>query len=158
MESPTIYPSKTSNLYERLGLNSNATLDEIKNAYRKSALLWHPDKREDKLEAQVEFIAISESYEILSDEFSRNQYDLEHRVKDAPKTESDTERSERIKKRYEFYKNMFDAMEEKFPTLSGLNKYFGLAAIMAESFPGMDDLFRSYKKPESKEDKKELEE
>ncbi|CAJ0934985.1 unnamed protein product [Ranitomeya imitator] len=57
--------------YEILGVPRNATQDDIKRAYRKLALKWHPDKNPDSKElAEKKFKDIAEAYEVLSDESS----------------------------------------------------------------------------------------
>ncbi|XP_062849499.1 dnaJ homolog subfamily B member 6b isoform X2 [Trichomycterus rosablanca] len=62
--------------YHILGVPRNATPDDIKKAYRKQALKWHPDKNpNNKVEAERRFKEISKAYEILSDEKKRSQYD-----------------------------------------------------------------------------------
>ncbi|XP_062235697.1 dnaJ homolog subfamily B member 6b isoform X2 [Platichthys flesus] len=62
--------------YDMLGVQRNATQDEIKKAYRKLALKWHPDKNPDyKEEAERKFKELSEAYEVLSDESKRSIYD-----------------------------------------------------------------------------------
>ncbi|XP_063063159.1 dnaJ homolog subfamily B member 6b isoform X2 [Engraulis encrasicolus] len=62
--------------YQILGVPKNASQDDIKKAYRKQALKWHPDKNPDnKDEAERRFKELSEAYEVLSDENKRNQYD-----------------------------------------------------------------------------------
>lgn len=66
--------------YKILGVSSNATDKEIRNAYRKAALRWHPDKNnENRQEATQKFAKISNAYEILSDHARRQEYDrLQH--------------------------------------------------------------------------------
>lgn len=61
-------------LYEVLGLKKSATADEIKKAYRKLALEFHPDRNKAP-DAETKFKQINEAYEILSDPKKRGTYD-----------------------------------------------------------------------------------
>jgi molecular chaperone DnaJ len=54
--------------YEVLGVDKNATIDDIKKAYRKKALEYHPDKNPGDKAAEEKFKEAGEAYEILSDE------------------------------------------------------------------------------------------
>ena len=62
--------------YEILGVTKSASEAEIKSAYRKSALKWHPDKHADnKKEAEEKFKEINEAYQVLSDSKKKQAYD-----------------------------------------------------------------------------------
>ena len=61
--------------YEVLGVAKTATNDEIKKAYRKLAMQYHPDRNPGNKEAEEKFKEATEAYEILSDEKKRAQYD-----------------------------------------------------------------------------------
>ena len=60
--------------FKILGISRNATDQEIKNAFRKLAIKFHPDLHPDAIKAESEFKAISEAYEILSDSEKKNTY------------------------------------------------------------------------------------
>ncbi len=63
-------------LYATLGVQSDATLDEIKLAYRRAAMKWHPDRNPGReAEAHAAFQQIRDAYSILSDAEQRQVYD-----------------------------------------------------------------------------------
>ena len=66
--------SRKRDYYEVLGVQRNATTDEIKNIYRKLALKFHPDRNKSP-EAEEKFKEISEAYAVLSDNEKRKRYD-----------------------------------------------------------------------------------
>ena len=53
--------------YELLGLDKTASADEIKKAYRKMAMKYHPDRNQGDSEAESKFKEVNEAYQVLSD-------------------------------------------------------------------------------------------
>jgi curved DNA-binding protein len=65
----------TKDYYQTLGVNKNASDEEIKRAYRKLAMKYHPDRNPNKKDAEERFKEINEAYAVLSDKDKRKQYD-----------------------------------------------------------------------------------
>ena len=85
------YPSEITDYYERLGIERGATQEEIKKAYWKQAIYWHPDKNPEICDrANLEFKAIGEAYEALSETKREKPFEF---------TED---------RSYEYYSEMFD--------------------------------------------------
>ncbi len=61
--------------YEVLGVGRNAGAEELKRAYRKLALQYHPDRNPNDPQAEARFKEINEAYEVLSDQSKRQRYD-----------------------------------------------------------------------------------
>lgn len=78
--------------YNILGLDKNSSQEDIKKAYRKLAIKWHPDKNEGSKEAEDKFKEISEAYDVLSNQDKKSKYDNLNRFKNtyAGNSSSDT--------------------------------------------------------------------
>ena len=61
--------------YEILGVSKSSSADEIKKAYRKKAIKFHPDKNPDNKEAEEKFKEAAEAYEVLSNDEKKQRYD-----------------------------------------------------------------------------------
>ncbi len=61
--------------YEVLGVDKSASADEVKKAYRKIAIKYHPDKNPDNAEAEEKFKEAAEAYEVLSNDEKKQRYD-----------------------------------------------------------------------------------
>ena len=61
--------------YEVLGVQKSASAEEIKKAYRKAAMKYHPDRNPGDKEAEAKFKEVGEAYEVLSDDGKRQRYD-----------------------------------------------------------------------------------
>jgi len=61
--------------YKILGVSKNSSEEEIKKAYKKLALQYHPDKNPGNKEAEEKFKEINEAYEVLGDPEKRKKYD-----------------------------------------------------------------------------------
>jgi molecular chaperone DnaJ len=68
-------PGQKRDYYEVLGIAKGASAEEIKKAYRKMAIQYHPDKNPGDKASEEKFKEVSEAYEVLSDTSKRQQYD-----------------------------------------------------------------------------------
>ena len=67
--------SQKRDYYEVLGVAKEASASEIKKAYRKLALKYHPDQNPDDKEAETRFKEAAEAYDVLADDDKRQRYD-----------------------------------------------------------------------------------
>jgi DnaJ family protein A protein 5 len=105
--------------YEILGISEMATTDEIKQAYKKLALVWHPDKNQtNKEEAHARFQTILKAYETLSDSREREWYD---RHKDQILSGGDKDDAGLCKNLFQYFSSAcyanFDDSEDGFYTV-----------------------------------------
>jgi DnaJ homolog subfamily C member 9 len=82
-------PPTEINPYEILSVPQTASSSDIRTAYRKLALQWHPDKHQNKEEAHTKFQEIAFAYAILSDDARRRRYDSTGSLEDAEDGEFD---------------------------------------------------------------------
>jgi len=73
----------TTSYYEILDTTIDATIDDIKKAYKKKALQWHPDRNKGSQEAEDKFKEVSLAYQVLSDPVKRKTYDLTGSLEDS---------------------------------------------------------------------------
>lgn len=69
------YSAKPKNHYDSLGVHPKSTQGEVKNAYYKMSMVYHPDKNEGNQEYAQKFREITEAYEVLGNVKSRKMYD-----------------------------------------------------------------------------------
>src|SRR5512139_2010075 len=67
--------TKKRDYYEVLGVNKDASEEDLKKAYRKLAMKYHPDRNPDAKDAEEKFKEAKEAYEVLSDDDKRAAYD-----------------------------------------------------------------------------------
>ncbi len=116
---------KYKDYYEIMGVDRNATQDEIKRAYRKLARKYHPDVSKEP-DAEARFKEISVANDILSDPKKRADYDEFGEISMAAGFDADRARAER-----EHFSSQFGS-----PDSSGFGENF--------AFSGLDDLFRQF--------------
>ncbi|XP_054807677.1 uncharacterized protein LOC129309929 [Prosopis cineraria] len=97
--------------YNILKVNRNASEDDLKKAYKRLAMIWHPDKNPvNKTEAEAKFKQISEAYDVLSDPQKRQIYDLygEEALKSGqfpPPPQSSSSTSSSASRAYQHFQN-----------------------------------------------------
>lgn len=89
--------------YKKLGLSSNASIDEVKKAYRHLAKLYHPDRNKDK-KAVKHFVEINEAYENILQQINTTTLEDDHKKRCRRKSESMDDRMQRARTRFEAIK------------------------------------------------------
>ncbi|XP_018787685.1 PREDICTED: dnaJ homolog subfamily C member 7 isoform X2 [Bactrocera latifrons] len=126
--------SKRKDYYKMLGISRNATEDEIKKAYRKKALIHHPDRHanssaEERKEEELKFKEIGEAYAILSDQRKKMRYD----------NGQDIEEQEQDLDPYQMFRHLFKFSGETGPG--------GSSAFEFETGPGGSSQFEFETRP-----------
>ncbi len=103
------------NYYEVLEVQSNATGDEIKRAFRKLARRYHPDVNPGDLTAEEKFKNLNEAYEVLSDDEKRSQYDLFLRQQKTAKRPSFNKNNTTKAAEYSDFNQFVDQMRNRRP-------------------------------------------
>ena len=95
------------NYYKILGVNRTSSEDDIKKAYRKLALKFHPDKNKES-DAEEKFKEIAEAYEVLSDRTKKNKYDHSNRRNSTPSHNYNWSFSFTPSDPFDLFKNFFN--------------------------------------------------
>uniref|UniRef100_A0A7C9EHR1 J domain-containing protein n=1 Tax=Opuntia streptacantha TaxID=393608 RepID=A0A7C9EHR1_OPUST len=123
---------KSSDFYSVLGLEKECTPTELRNAYKKLAMRWHPDRcsasgnSKSMEEAKKNFQDIQEAYSVLSDETRRFLYDV---------GVYDKEDDENNNGMGDFLNEMVDIMKESKPNESAEESFEQLQDLFNEMFP-----------------------
>lgn len=152
-----------TNYYHILNINKNASISDIKKAYRKLALLYHPDVNQSK-DANAKFILINKAYNTLIDQKKRQQHDLsldlgitidilqKKQEKEQKERDKKYGTSHRFKQEYQNYKKKqtFSEKDEKqfaqlekfmffiLVIISIYGAYFGIKQLFFEEWEHFD--------------------
>ncbi|SCU77802.1 LAME_0A02278g1_1 [Lachancea meyersii CBS 8951] len=118
---------KDTEYYDLLNIQPDASATEIKKAYRKKAMLTHPDKHPDDPDAQTKFQAVGQAYQVLSDPELRSRYDQFGKEEAVPQ--------QGFEDAAEFFTTIFggDAFQEWIGDFSFLKNLTKGAEIMGEN-------------------------
>lgn len=141
--------SSSMDFYERLGISANASAEEIKKAYRRSSMTYHPDKNLEDKSTEESFKLVGEAYETLSDVSKRLKYDqgrsssgFEFQVT----REGGTEALTRLREAWRTF-GIFQPNQEYYERLAQESpNYIDTETKVVEIFPNIDKawgLFRS---------------
>lgn len=108
--------------YEILGVERNATEDEIKKAYRTLAFKYHPDRNPDDKNAETKFKEINDAYQVLSDAAKRSDYDRYGFQSENPFSRYSSYENQNYgyrRPQYEYYENPFESEDTFWSWFSG---------------------------------------
>lgn len=136
--------AQQKNYYEILGVNSDATAEELKSAYRRLARTYHPDIAG---ESGVEkFKEVTEAYETLSDETKRKRYDILRGIFNYNKSTKDKTTQREAQKAYRQSKNQEDIIREANKTNQKTSKESSQAQDFSNILNDFIDGFKSQQK------------
>ncbi|XP_024962840.1 dnaJ homolog subfamily B member 4-like [Cynara cardunculus var. scolymus] len=128
--------------YSILNVTRTATDDDLKKAYRKLAMKWHPDKNpNNKSEAEAKFIQISEAYEILCDPHKRSLYDQhgEEGLTEMPKHDSNSKKGFNAQSAEDIFAEFFGSSPFEYETSGAGGRTFGGYNRTENNFKGSND-------------------
>ncbi len=133
------------NHYQTLGVSDSATDSQIKDAFKKLAVRYHPDKHRGDSEMEERFKEINEAYQILSDPYKKAQFDLQHHYQffSATNTPEPTSKFKHPPKTHRPYVQ-FDYSGNVKTTLYAFGITF-LIALIAMGVMGIHNLYRQNK-------------
>ena len=110
--------------YQLLGVSKTADNQEIRKAFKKLALIMHPDKNIDEPDAQEKFLNLKEAYEVLKDQKTRQTYDLygEKGLKDGLQ-------NDRQHQNWHFYENQFGIYDDDPEIITVTSAEFGKITV-----------------------------
>lgn len=127
------------NYYQILQISNDASLTDVKKAYRKLALQYHPDRNlGNEKQAEQIFRVVAEAYEVLSDETKRKEYDTMLRYGSGNNRYSNQQYQQQ-QHQNQYYQQHQHHFRDPF---AQFNDLFQHDAFFKEAFAGMDDLFR----------------
>ena len=124
------------NYYRILGISEDASQEEIKAAFKKQAVKFHPDKHPDKPHMEDKFKEINEAYQILSNEYEKARYDHKlkyQRFSDAPKPHPYSYPGS-YRRRPVYNPSRVDYRQNNIATLYAFGITFGIALIVMMGF------------------------
>ena len=128
METP-YYHQSLDEFYKILGVDKDATYEEIKKAYRKQAKTYHPDRNPDNPEAAEKFKELKEAYDTLSNPDERYIYDKQLKYFITPTIVEEQIEESNTKLLNEYIKKIFMFIKFMFCFIYSFTNFFNIIAI-----------------------------
>lgn len=110
-----------SDYYQILGVSKTSSIEDIKKAYRKLAMKYHPDRNSDNPEAENMFREITKAYAVLGDEDNRKIYDQEVSKSKSTSSASNNRTNNKNNNIYKKQGFNFEDVEQSFENFFGFN-------------------------------------